>query len=184
MKKWTFIVSFYGRLVIWIHDEIINIIYGWWWCWWEDRIRRVVIGSKDEGVPKTCIYNYPLFGNGSLPMQNLVCEWVDYFKVIPNTLNPSSPKGGLQPPPPTVFALVLKNAQQRGKLLWVSLIKFILSLNFSENISNLPTTPGRVSFQSWEVGGGWCNPWFNNLVILEIFEVICSLCLQVRIVIF
>ena len=43
--------------------------------------------------------------------------------------------------PPKVFALVLKNAQQRGKTA-PGISKFILSLHFSEKISNLPPTPG------------------------------------------
>ena len=35
---------------------------------------------------------------------------------------------------------------------------------------------GRVSFQSWEVGGGggWCDPVIFELDILKIFEVICT----------
>ena len=57
-------------------------------------------------------------------------------------LNPSSPKG-LYQPPLTVFALVLKIAQARGKIA-PDTFKFILSLHFSEKdkIPNLPPTPG------------------------------------------
>ena len=43
--------------------------------------------------------------------------------------------------PPTVFSLVLKIAQPRGKIA-PGTFKFILSLHFSEKISNLPPTPG------------------------------------------
>ena len=41
----------------------------------------------------------------------------------------------------TVFALVLKIAQPRGKIA-PGTFKFILSLHFSEKIPNLPPTPG------------------------------------------
>ena len=57
------------------------------------------------------------------------------------SINPSSPKGGLYQPPLTVFALVLKIAQPRGKIV-PGTFKFILSLHFSEKILNLPPTPG------------------------------------------
>ena len=43
--------------------------------------------------------------------------------------------------PPTVFALVLKIAQPKSKIA-PGTFKFILSLRFSETISNLPPTPG------------------------------------------
>ena len=56
-------------------------------------------------------------------------------------VNPSSPKGGLYQPPLTVIPLVLKIAQPRGKIA-PGTFKFILSLHFSEKISNLPPTPG------------------------------------------
>ena len=61
--------------------------------------------------------------------------------IIKKPLNPSSPKGGLYQPPLTVIALVLKIAQPRGKIA-PGTFKFILSLHFSEKISNLPPTPG------------------------------------------
>ena len=57
------------------------------------------------------------------------------------TINPSSPKGGLYQPPLTVITLVLKIAQPKGKIA-PGTFKFILSLHFSEKISNLPPTPG------------------------------------------
>ena len=56
-------------------------------------------------------------------------------------LNPNSPKGGVVPTPLTVFALVLKIAQPRGKIA-PGTFKFILSLHFSEKIPNLPPTRG------------------------------------------
>ena len=62
-------------------------------------------------------------------------------KIDREMLNPSSPKGGLYQPPLTVIALVLKIAQPRGKIA-PGTFKFILSLHFSEKISNLPPTPG------------------------------------------
>ena len=49
--------------------------------------------------------------------------------------------GGINPSSPTVFALVLKIAQPRGKIA-PGTFKFILSLHFSEKIPNLPPTPG------------------------------------------
>ena len=55
-------------------------------------------------------------------------------------INPSSPMG-VGTTPPTVFALVLKIAQPRGKIA-PGTFKFILSLHFSEKISNLPPTTG------------------------------------------
>ena len=48
---------------------------------------------------------------------------------------------GVVPTPPTVFALVLKIAQPRGKIA-PGTFKFILSLHLSEKIPNLPPTPG------------------------------------------
>ena len=44
---------------------------------------------------------------------------------------------GLQKQPQTVFAPVLKNAQQRGKIA-PGMFKVIISLHFSEKKSNLP----------------------------------------------
>ena len=70
-----------------------------------------------------------------------------YFRVLfpvpdfPSEVNPSSPKGGVVPTPLTGFAPVLKIAQPRGKIA-PGTFKFILSLHFSEKISNLPPTPG------------------------------------------
>ena len=57
-----------------------------------------------------------------------------------NVFTRSSPKGGCNNPL-TVFALVLKIAQPRGKIA-PGTFKFILSLHFSEKIPNLPPTPG------------------------------------------
>ena len=88
-------------------------------------------------------------------------------------LNPSSPKGGCTNPL-TVFALVLKIAQPRGKIA-PGTFKFTLSLHFSEKNSETTTyTGGRVSFQSWEVRGGWCDPVIFELDILKIFELVCT----------
>ena len=53
------------------------------------------------------------------------------------SVNPRPPKGGFL----TVFALVLKITQPRGKTA-PGTFKFILSLHFSEKIPNLPPTPG------------------------------------------
>ena len=53
--------------------------------------------------------------------------------------NPSSPRGGVQ----TIFAIVLKNAQQRGKLLFI----------LAKKIRTYHLPQGRVSFQSSEVRG-------------------------------
>ena len=63
-----------------------------------------------------------------------------YHEVCFRSINPSSPKGGCTNPP-TVFALVLKIAQPRGKIA-PGTFKFILSLHCSEKIPNLPPTPG------------------------------------------
>ena len=56
-------------------------------------------------------------------------------------INLSSPKVGVVPTLLTVFALVLKIAQPRGKIA-PGTFKFILSLHFGENIPNQPPTPG------------------------------------------
>ena len=56
------------------------------------------------------------------------------------SLNRSSPKG-FATTPLTVFALVLKIAQPRGKIA-PGTFKFILSLHFTETFSNLPPTLG------------------------------------------
>ena len=97
-------------------------------------------------------------------------------------INPSSLKGGCNNPP-TVFALVLKITQPRGKIA-PGTFKFILelSLHFSEKFRAYPYTGGRVSFQRWEVRGGWCDPVIFEL---DYFENIWSdmhsqVCLQVR----
>ena len=72
--------------------------------------------------------------------------------------------------PQTVFALVLKITQPRGKHA-PGTFNFILSLHFSEQIFEPTTyTGGRVSFQSWEVGGVQ-SQWFLNWISLNIFEV-------------
>ena len=68
----------------------------------------------------------------------------------------------------TVFALVLKIAQPKGKIA-PGTFKFILSLHFSEKIANLPPTPGVG--KAFKVGA---IPWFLNWIILKIFEVICT----------
>ena len=77
----------------------------------------------------------------------------DKEKFLVGSVNPSSPKGAattLQ----TVFTLVLKIAQPRGKIA-PGTFKFIFSLHFSEKNFEPTTYPGgRVSFQSLEVGGG------------------------------
>ena len=77
-------------------------------------------------------------------------------------------------PPLTVIALVLKIAQPRGKIA-PGTFKFILSLHFKrKNFEPTTYTGGRVSFQSWEVRGSWCDPMIFELDILKIFEVICT----------
>ena len=55
-------------------------------------------------------------------------------------INPISPKR-VATTPQTVFAPVLKNAQPRDKIA-PGTFNFILSPQFSEKISNLPTSPG------------------------------------------
>ena len=64
----------------------------------------------------------------------------DMYKQQRVVFNPS-PRGGVATTPLTVLALVLKIAQPRGKI-GPGTFKFILSLHFSEKISNLPPTPG------------------------------------------
>ena len=66
---------------------------------------------------------------------------------------------GVATTPQTVFALVLKIAQPRGKIA-LGTFKFILSLHFCKKKFKPTTYTGcRVSFQSWDVGaGGWCDP--------------------------
>ena len=69
---------------------------------------------------------------------------------------------------------MLKIAQPRGKIP-PGTFKFILSLHFSEkNFEPITYTGGKVSFQSWEVGGVGAIPWFLNWIILKIFELICT----------
>ena len=72
---------------------------------------------------------------------------------------------GVVPTPLTVFALVLKIEQPRGKIA-PGTFKFILWLHFSEKNSEPTTyTGGRVSFQNWEVGGGvGAILWFLNWI--------------------
>ena len=78
-------------------------------------------------------------------------------------LNSSSPKGGCTNPL-TVFALVLKIAQPRGKIA-PGTFNFILSLRFSEkNFEPTIYTGVRVSFQSWEVRGVGAIPWFLSWI--------------------
>ena len=67
-------------------------------------------------------------------------------------------------PPPTVFALVLKIAQPRGKIA-PGTFKFIFPFILEKNSEPTTYTGGRVSFQSWEVGGGvGAIPWFLNWI--------------------
>ena len=92
---------------------------------------------------------------------------------------------GVVPTPLTVFALVLKIVQPRGKIA-PGTFKFILSLHFSEKIPNLPPTPGVGKLSKLGGQGGWCDPVIFELDFLKIFEVIMhsQVCLQVRIAIF
>ena len=92
---------------------------------------------------------------------------LDLDPVWDPTINPSPPKGGYNNPR-TVFAPVLKNAQPRGKIA-PRIFKFILSPHFSDKNSNLLPPGGRVSFQSCEVKGGWCNPVILKLNYFESF---------------
>ena len=80
---------------------------------------------------------------------------------------------GVVPTPQWFSPWCSKSHSQGVKLLRVpssSSFPFILAKN-SE-----PTnyTGVRVSFQSWEVGVGWCDPVIFELDILKIFEVICT----------
>ena len=98
---------------------------------------------------------------------------VKFLRIINPTC--SSPKGGCNNPPNN-FRHGAKIAQPRGKIA-PGTFTFIISLHFSEKISNLPPkayTGCRVSFQSWEVRGVGAIPWFLNWIILKIFEVICT----------
>ena len=63
------------------------------------------------------------------------------FRQDPHPLNWLVLLRGVVPTPLTVFALVLKIAQPRGKIT-PGTFKFILSLHFNEKIPNLPPTPG------------------------------------------
>ena len=79
---------------------------------------------------------------------------------------------------------MLKNAHPRGKIV-PGTFKSIPYPHFSKTIEPTTFPEGRVSFQSWEVGG-WCD---DMILKFDFFENIWSdmsseLCLQVRIVIF
>ena len=80
---------------------------------------------------------------------------------------------------------MLKIAQPRGKIAPGN-FKFILSLHFSEKISNLPPTP-EVG-QAFKVGrsGVGVILWFLNWIILRNIwsDMHSKLCLQVRMAIF
>ena len=52
-----------------------------------------------------------------------------------------------------VFAQVLKNTQRRGKIA-PRTFKFILPFILAKKIELTTYPGGRVSFQSWEAGGG------------------------------
>ena len=87
-----------------------------------------------------CRHNFAIFKFVTFLRLSVATMWA--------RLNPSSPKG-VVPTPLTVFALVLKIAQPRGKIAQGT-FKFIFSLHFSEKNSEPTTyTGGRVSFQSW-----------------------------------
>ena len=104
-----------------------------------------------ESLPLTNIWNLRIHlfkeasGWGNSDLKGTVCVSINIFswhesEDINEILNPSSPNGGCNNPPNS-FALVLKNAQQRGKIAR-GIFKFILSLHFSEKILTLPATPG------------------------------------------
>ena len=103
------------------------------------------------------LYSVYVYGRGELSVVgDCQCSYTDlvqYSRVyifdnlqerqnifVTRRINPSSPKG-VATTPLTVFALVLKIAQPRGKTA-PGTSKFILSIHFSEKISNLPPTPG------------------------------------------
>ena len=111
-----------------------------------------------KGVDNFEIEHMLFFGKGcSFPVnKDKLIALVTYYCEIDTVVTSSSdnalrgvgvkltlvlPKGGLYQPPLTVIALVLKIAQPRGKIA-PGTFKFILSLHFSEKISNLPPTPG------------------------------------------
>ena len=83
-----------------------------------------------------------LFGSileSIFPTSDWFCLITSQLMNVILTLNPSSPKG-VPTTPQTVFALVLKIAQPRGKIA-PNTFKFIPFLHFSETKSNLPPTP-------------------------------------------
>ena len=79
-----------------------------------------------------------------LPLTQLTVRYFRLFGHLDSILKQSLTLvllRGVVPTPLTVIALVLKIAQPRGKIA-PGTFKFILSLHFSEKISNLPPTPG------------------------------------------
>ena len=138
-----------------------------YWGLWDSACNFSSVASPicQEGQSKR---NFPIFAFSS----RFFPIFGNFFAVRGGTL-PSLPPQWLRHCL-TVFALVLKIAQPRGKID-PGTFKFILSLHFSEKNSESTTyTGGRVSFQSWEVGG-WCDPVIFELdYFLKIFEVICT----------
>ena len=82
---------------------------------------------------------------------------------------------GVVPTPPNGYRPWCSKSHSQGVKIAPGTFKFILSLHFSgKNFEPATYTGGRVSFQSWEVRGGWCDPMIFELDILKIFEVICT----------
>ena len=121
-----------------------------------------------------CLMHSP-FGLVHLTHQNPSARALFFSKFTRKSkyavINPSSPKGGLYQPPVTVFALVLKIAQPRGKIA-PGTFKFILPLHFSEKNSEPTTYTG--GSQSWGVRGVGAIPWFLNWLFWKKFEEICT----------
>ena len=99
-------------------------------------------------------------------------EWI-------NLLNPSSPKGMQQPL--KQFSPRCSKTRSQGVILLPVLLRPSFPLILAGKNEQNTTPGGRVSFQSWEVEGGWCNPvilklvYFENLLVIFTLNFVCKL---------
>ena len=165
---------FVGVLTLWRHSDVILE-----WL-------VLILVSMERGCPYTLVVNLGLYalqywksrgGVATTPSENMFGKTIRVTRV-----NPSSPKGGNNPP--NSFRT---GAQNRVKLLRVpssSPFSFILAKQF--RTYHLHRGWGKLSKLGGRGGGGWCDPVIFRLDYFKNnwSDMHSKLCLQVRMAIF